>query len=126
MAKECPREPDAFLFAVGELGFFAGLKTLVHLAFCSTCRHESRRLRSTSKQVAGAFGVGVAAFPLKVWAIKGAWLAIFAIGSAGLYVAGQRAVSAAMATLDRPTIRQATFSDDDGARQRERSKRQTQ
>ncbi len=126
MAKACTREPDAFLFAVGELSFLASLRVMMHLAWCGSCRSAARRLRGTSKQVASAFGVSAAPFPLKVWAVKSAWIAVFAIGSAGLYVAGQRAVSAAMATLDRPQIRQITFSEDDDSRQRERSKRQTQ
>lgn len=126
MAKQCPREADAFLFAVGELGVLLSLRVLVHLALCSACRASARRLRGTSKEVATAFGVKAAPFPLKVWALKGAWLALCVIGSAGLYVAGQRAVTAALATLDRPQIRQATFSQDDESRQRERSKRQEQ
>ncbi len=112
MANQCKREPEAFLFAIGELGFLASVRALGHLAWCSVCRREARRLRGTSKQVAGTFGVSASIFPLKSWAIKGAWAAVLVIGSAGLYVAGERAVSAAMATLDRPRLQQATFEND--------------
>jgi hypothetical protein len=118
MGDRCLREPDAFLFAVGELGFWESLGVAWHLVLCRSCRTEARRLRGTSKQIGGALGASVATLPLRVWAVKGAWLAMIAIGSMGLYVAGQRAVEAAMSTLDRPQIRQATFSEDEPRKRR--------
>lgn len=114
MRKECPRAADSFLLAIGELSFFAGLRAFGHTLVCRECRVESKALRKSALSIASTVGSStVKVVPLKVATVKLAAAAISAITVAGLWYAGREAVGAAMASAERPRLRQTSYQNDE-------------
>ena len=114
MRKECPRAADSFLLAVGELGLGASLRAYAHTLVCRACRIESRELRNSAKLISSTVGTSaVASVPLKIIFVKVVATALSVVTVAGLWYAGREAVGAAMASNERPQLRNSNYEPDE-------------
>lgn len=113
MADRCSHEQSVFLMTQGQAGPLETVRAALHYAFCPQCRQSVKRLTTTSRRLRTLTGEASLAL---LWLPRIGWTAAAVLATVGLYGLGVGAVKAAMASLDRPQVRQATFSEDDPPR----------
>jgi hypothetical protein len=113
MADRCRHEQSVFLMTQGHAGLLETVRAALHYAVCPRCRRSVRHLAATSRRLRALAGGASLAL---LWLPRLGWTAAALLVTVGLYALGVGAVRAAMASLDRPQVRQATFSEDNQPR----------
>ncbi len=110
---ECPKAPDALLLRMGELDFWSAQKARLHLLTCAECRRESELLLRSALQLqltlARPRSIAPRARHVSFTLVAKA-AALVAISS-GLVYAARVSVDAAIAQLNQPRTRNASYNE---------------